>query len=161
LKSDLAQTFAKIVCAQILPDRPIGMVDAVRTKMHAIREALPANLINNAILKRFDAADYFGAAPKSIVLKAITEAINADEGHKVSKKIKAEIGKFAIANIGNKLGWVPKEMRTPQYVGPKPAPAAAKAKATPAKKAAAKKAAKAKTPAKAKPAAKKSAKKKA
>jgi ParB family chromosome partitioning protein len=161
LKSDLAQTFAKIVCAQILPDRPIGMVDAVRTKMHAIREALPANLINSAILKRFDAADYFGAAPKSIVLKAITEAINADEARKVSGKTKAEIGKFAIANVGNKIGWVPKEMRTPQYVGPKPTPTAAKAKATPAKKAAAKKAVKAKSPAKAKPAAKKTAKKKA
>lgn len=158
LKSDLAQTLAKIVCAQILPDRPIGMVDAVRTKMHAIREALPANLINNAILKRFDAADYFGNAPKVLVLKAIGEAINPDEARKVSKKTKAEIGKFAIANIGNKIGWVPKEMRTPAYVGPKPTPAAAKA--APAKKIAVKKAAKAAT--KAKPAAKKkTAKKKA
>lgn len=139
LKSGLAQVLAKIVCAQILPDRPIGMVDAVRTKMHAIREALPANMINNAILKRFDASDYFGSAPKSFVLKAIGEAINPDEARKVSSKPKAEVAKFAISNIGNKIGWVPKEMRTSQYVGPQPTPAAAKAAPT---KASPKKAAK-------------------
>lgn len=138
IKSPIAQVLTKIVVSQINAEQPHHTPHSVMTKMHAIREAMPANLVNNAILKRFDAQDYFKSAPKSFVLKAIGEAINADEARKVASKTKAEIAKFAIANIGNKIGWVPKEMRCSHYVGPKPAPAATKA--TLAKKPAAKKA---------------------
>jgi ParB family transcriptional regulator, chromosome partitioning protein len=119
LKSPLAQLLGKIVCAQITVNGSMySMPDAVRTKLAAIREALPASLINNAILKRFDAADYFGNAPKPVLLKAIAEAINPEEARKVAGKKKADLGKFALANLG-KSAWVPKEMRTLHYVGPK------------------------------------------
>lgn len=118
LKSPLAQLLGKIVAAQITVNGSVySMPDAVRTKLAAIRDALPASLINNAILKRFDAEDYFGNAPKPVLVKAITEAINPEEARKVAGKSKSELGKFALANLG-KTGWVPKEMRTPHYVGP-------------------------------------------
>lgn len=125
LKSPLGQLLGKIVCAQITVNGSMySMPDAVRTKLGAIRDALPASLINNAILKRFDASDYFGNAPKPVLLKAIAEAINPEEARKVANKKKADLGKFALANLG-KTAWVPKEMRTPAYVGPKIGKAAA------------------------------------
>jgi ParB family chromosome partitioning protein len=118
LKSPLAQLLGKIACAQITVNGSMySMPDAMRTKLAAIREAVPASLINNAILKRFDASDYFGNAPKPVLLKAIAEAINPEEARKVANKKKVDLGKFALANLG-KTAWVPKEMRTPHYVGP-------------------------------------------
>lgn len=129
LKSPLAQLLGKIVCAQITVNGSMySMPDAVRTKLAALREALPASLINNAILKRFDASDYFGNAPKPVLLKAIAEAINPEEARKVAGKTKSDLGKFALANLG-KSGWVPKEMRTPHYVAPTIAKSAAAAPA--------------------------------
>lgn len=125
LKSPLAQLLGKIVAAQIAVNGSIySMPDSVRTRLAAIREALPASLINNAIHKRFDASDYFGNAPKPVLLKNIAEAINPEEARKVAGKSKSDLGKFALANLG-KSGWVPKEMRTPHYVGPTIAKSAA------------------------------------
>jgi ParB family chromosome partitioning protein len=75
-----------------------------------------------AMRKVFDAEDYFNSVPKAICLAAITEAINSDEARKIGGKPKADIAKFAIANVP-KTGWLPRELRTAHYDGP-----AAKAK---------------------------------
>jgi ParB family chromosome partitioning protein len=115
--SPFADVLARTICAQIIPDRPFSMPDTVRTKLPSIRQALTVDVFTNAIIERFDGKDYFGSAPKGIVLKAISEAINPDEARKVAKKSKAEIGKFAIANV-TKTGWLPKELRTMHYRGP-------------------------------------------
>jgi ParB family chromosome partitioning protein len=61
--------------------------------------------------------NYFSTAPKGFVLKAIGEAINADEARKIAGKSKPEIWKFALANIP-RTGWLPKELRTVHYKGP-------------------------------------------
>ena len=78
-------------------------------------------LRSSAIAKRFDAKDYFGGAPKVIMLKAIKEAVNAEltasQVRDLVDSTKAEIGKFALANVV-KTGWLPKELRTPHYAGP-------------------------------------------
>lgn len=127
---------AGIVAEQIRPEQKFHMPPAVTNKLKVLREELDAGAMNTAIAKRFDAKDYFGGAPKVIVLKAIKEAINADEARKLADSTKAEIGKFALANVV-KTGWLPKELRTPHYAGPgsvgfkKPSTAAAKPEAEP------------------------------
>jgi ParB family chromosome partitioning protein len=128
--SPFAEVLARTICAMIVPDRPYAMPDQVRTKLPSIRQTLAADVFNAAIAKRFDAEDYFSSAPKGIVLKAIAEAINQEEARKLTGKTKADIWKFALANVG-KTGWLPKELRTVHYRGPgsegykKPAGAAA------------------------------------
>lgn len=115
--SPLFETLAKVICAQIIPDSPFRMPDAVRTKLPTIRQVLNAGVFNTALVKRFDAENYFASAPKGFVLKAIGEAINPDEARKVASKSKVEIAKFALANLG-RTGWLPKELRTVHYKGP-------------------------------------------
>ncbi len=135
----LGCVLAGIVADQIRPEQKFHIPPSVSNKLAALRAALPAAAVNAALAKRFDAKDYFGGAPKVIVLKAIKEAINADEARKLIDKTKAEIGKFALANVV-KTGWLPKELRTPHYTGPgwdgykRPAPAAQHARAEPAKR---------------------------
>ncbi|MES5483597.1 hypothetical protein QMZ05_12635 [Bradyrhizobium sp. INPA03-11B] len=125
LKSPLAQVLARLVCSQINVNGTSVHIysHGVKDKLPAMRDALPAELFNKAIAKHFDATDYFSNAPKPLVVKAISETINPDEARKAAAGSKADLAKFAIANVG-KSGWLPKELRTPHYVGP-----AAKAKA--------------------------------
>lgn len=118
LKSPLAGALAKIVCAQIrVNGSHVNMPDEIRTKMTALREALPAAIISATIAKHFDADDYFANAPKGLVLKAIAEAINPDEARKLAAKTKSDVGKFAKVNVA-KTGWLPKELRTTHYKPP-------------------------------------------
>ncbi|MCP1832808.1 hypothetical protein [Bradyrhizobium sp. USDA 4545] len=129
LKSPLAQVLARLVCSQInVNGASIHIYShGVKDKLPAMREALPAELFNKAIAKHFDATDYFSNAPKPLVVKAIAETINPDEARKAAAGSKAELAKFAIANVG-KSGWLPKELRTPHYAVGAPV---AKAKAAP------------------------------
>jgi ParB family chromosome partitioning protein len=116
--SPLAEVLAKTICAQIVPDRPFSMPDAVRTKLPSIRQALAPEIFKAAMAKRFEAENYFSSAPKAFVVRAIAEAINPDEARKASSgKTQPEIWKFALANLG-KTGWLPKELRTVHYNGP-------------------------------------------
>lgn len=94
-----------------------------------ICNAMAPKGINAALRATFDAKDYFDSVPKALCLRAITEAVNADEARKVSGNPKADIAKFATANVP-KTGWLPPELRTTHYDGP-----TAKAKAAPAAKA--------------------------
>jgi ParB family chromosome partitioning protein len=135
--SPFADVLARTICAMINPDHVFHMPDAVRTKLPTIRQALNATVFNEAIHVRFKAEDYFSSAPKGFVLKAIVEAINQDEARRLSGKTKAEIWKFALANV-TKTGWLPKELRTVHYRGPgsegykKPAAAPAGKRSEPA-----------------------------
>lgn len=116
-ESPLAEVMAKTICSMITPDRVFSMPDGVRTKLPTIRQALDENVFNAAMAKRFDPKDYFSNAPKPLVLKAISEAINPDEARKISTKTKADIWKWALDNLA-KTGWLPKELRTVHYKGP-------------------------------------------
>lgn len=132
-ESPLAEVMAKTICSMITPDRAYSMPDGVRTKLPTIRQALDENVFNAAMAKRFDAKDYFSGAPKPLVLKAVSEAINPDEARRLASKTKADIWKWALDNLA-KTGWLPKELRTVHYKGPgsdgykKPAPDAQGAK---------------------------------
>ena len=70
-----------------------------------------------ALRDQFDAADYFGGAPKPLIVQAIREALIEDEARKAEKLKKAELVDFAIANV-LPTGWLPPELRAPTYPGP-------------------------------------------
>jgi ParB family chromosome partitioning protein len=144
-ESPFAQLMAKVICAQIVPESKWRTPDAIRTKLPSIRQVLIADVFNVAIAKRFDAQDYFSSAPKGFVLKAVGEAISPDTAKSISARTKADIWKFALANLP-RTGWLPKELRTVHYKGPgsegykrpegqsvaPPPPAASERKAAPA-----------------------------
>lgn len=114
---ELVQLLAKIIASQIKPDRPSWMPREVGDNLEKIASLMTGAKINAHLRKAFDANDYFSGAPKSFVLKAITEAVNADEARKIGGKTKADIAKFALANVV-KNGWLPPELRTAHYDGP-------------------------------------------
>lgn len=114
---ELVRLLAGIVAAQIKPERPSWMPREVSDNLEKIAKLMTGAKVNAHIRKQFDAKDYFGGAPKPFLLKAISEAINADEARKVSAKPKSEIARFAIANVP-KTGWLPPELRTAHYDGP-------------------------------------------
>ncbi len=115
--SSLGYLLANIVASQIDVNRPYGIPSDVERNLTAIRNIITKSVMNEHQRKTFDASDYFGGAPKAFNLKAITEAVGADAARKLTGKTKAEIAKFAIANV-SKTGWLPKELRTANYDGP-------------------------------------------
>jgi ParB family chromosome partitioning protein len=119
VNSPLFETLAKICCAQIIPDSPFRMPDALRTKLPSLRQTLNPGVFNTAIAKRFDADDYFNSAPKGLLIKALAEAVNPDEARKAVKAHPTSAGlrTFAQVNV-MKTGWLPKELRSVHYKGP-------------------------------------------
>lgn len=100
----------------------------------ALIEALNSKAFNEAMRSAFDAKDYFDAVSKDMCLAAIAEAVNADEARKLAGRPKAEVAKFAVANVP-KTGWLPPELRTVHYDGASAkAKAAAKSRLAPKKK---------------------------
>jgi ParB family chromosome partitioning protein len=112
--SPLAARLASIVAQQIEPDRPYGLPSVIANGLDAIRDGITPKVMDEHQRKAFDRADYFGQVPKAFNLRAITEAINADEARKLSGKKKVEIARFALANVG-KTAWLPTELRTSHY----------------------------------------------
>lgn len=78
---------------------------------------LPPKVLNEALRKAFDPKLYFENVSKAFLFTAITEAMGADTFEKVSKGSKAELAKYAVANVA-KTGWLPVELRSPHYDGP-------------------------------------------
>lgn len=143
---EVAITLAKIVANQITPDRINYMPREVREKLSAISDGLTPKVMNEALRKRFDATRYFSSAPKNIVIKAIEESLGSEQAKVYAPGTKVKAWKFAVANVP-KTGWLPRELRTAHYDGPKAATAKGakvttlktkKAKAKPASKAPAK-----------------------
>jgi ParB family chromosome partitioning protein len=97
----------------------------------AIMDAIDPKVMNAALRKAFDGKGYFESCGKAFCAAALNEAVNADEARKASTMKKAELAKFAFKNVGD-TGWLPKELRTSHYDGPR---AKAKSKAKSAAKA--------------------------
>jgi len=85
-----------------------------RQGARTLADALDGNAMYVAQRERCDFEDYFSSAPKAIILKAITEAINEDEARKASALKKAELAAFALKNVVP-TGWLPPELRTRCY----------------------------------------------
>jgi len=112
--SPLAKRLASIVAQQIDPERPYGLPSVIKNSLDAIRDGITPKVLDEHQRKAFDRADYFGQVPKAFNLRAITEAVNADEARKLAGKKKVEIARFALANVG-KTAWLPTELRTSHY----------------------------------------------
>lgn len=80
----------------------------------ALADALDGNNVYVALRQRFDFDDYFKSVPKATLLKAITEAINADEARKAATLKKAELVEFALTNVPP-TGWLPPQLRSASY----------------------------------------------
>jgi len=119
LGTPLAQILGKLVLSQVKVNGSVVSCysHGTREKLPAMREAMPAAIVNAKIAARFDAEDYFGSAPKGFVIKAIAEAINPDEARKAAQGSKRELAVFATKNLKGS-GWVPKELRTLHYKAP-------------------------------------------
>lgn len=123
-----AAMLAAMVAAQIRPGSRFNAApEPVKGKFDAMIAAIAPKVMNAAMRTAFNAKDYFENCGKAFCLAAITEAVNADEARKVSKGKRAEIAKFALVNVG-KTPWLPKELRTAHYDGPKGKTAKAKTK---------------------------------
>lgn len=132
--NDFAALLARLVAGMIRPASNYSSAPAeVMRAYDSIMKSIAPKVMNAALRKAFDAKGYFEGCGKSFCLAAITEAVNADEARKVSKNKKGEIAKFALTNVG-KTRWLPKELRTSHYDGPKGKSAAKLATKAKAKK---------------------------
>jgi ParB family chromosome partitioning protein len=103
-----------------------------RDEDRALLEALDAKKLNAELRASFDAADYFAG----VTAQACKEAIALCDPKQpiTGKEKKSELAKLATdlvkkSNAGGKAGYLPPEMRTSKYDGPKAAKPVAKAKA--------------------------------
>jgi ParB family chromosome partitioning protein len=134
-RDEFTTLLGRIIASQIAPaSRWNALPSEVDKHLDAIVAGIAPKVASAAFRKAFDAKDYFASAPKSFVIAAIAEAVNADEARKMDGQKRSEIAKFAMANVV-KTGWLPKELRTVHYDGPQ---AKAKAKSAAKTKTAAK-----------------------
>ncbi len=89
----------------------------------AVLNSLSAPVLQEQLLKEFDADDYFDRAPGAMALAALAEMKAEDSVPKGAKK--AAIAKVA-ATCARAASWLPPQLRTKDYDGPKAAPAKAK-----------------------------------
>jgi ParB family chromosome partitioning protein len=101
----------------------------------ALCNALDGAAMIAAIRKRWDAKDYFANVAGALRMKAAVDALGDDTARALSKLKKDEAVKWCVTNIPP-TGWLPPELRTAHYHGPK---VKAAARVKPAKKAAKKK----------------------
>ncbi len=75
--------------------------------------------VHEAITAAFDAEDYFKSVSRAVILYALGEAGLAGEGdRKAAKMPKAELVAFATTSLPQR-GWLPPELRTVHYAGPR------------------------------------------
>lgn len=109
--------YSKLLASMIVPHAIYQTPHQLRDKMKALRDDLPSTAMQGHLFKRFDRADYFTAAPKAAVLKAIIETCGADAVKPLAKKPRGVITKFASANVSK--DWLPPAMRHKGYKPPK------------------------------------------
>lgn len=106
----------RLVCAQALD---FETLNAERPPLKdkgvaALIDELPAKQFSSAILKLFDAKDYFSSCSGAVCAAAIKEI---DPKHPLKMKGKAAAEKVAIA-LAVKHDWLPLFLRTSHYAGP-------------------------------------------
>ncbi|WP_342108707.1 hypothetical protein [Methylobacterium sp. SI9] len=79
--------------------------------------AIEADVLAARVQERFDAAAFFGSAPKTVSIAAIEEACGAEAAARAAKLKKGQIVELAVAEV-MPTGWLPGEIRWPGYAGP-------------------------------------------
>ena len=126
---DLSKRFARLVGASLnlqnaSPDRLlVGDREEVQDEdVAALVHFLPTKWMQAALRAEFDADEYFEGAPGQMALDAL-----ADCGVPAPKNAKkAALAKVA-SEVCKKVGWMPPQLRTSGYAGPKARPAPKKA----------------------------------
>lgn len=90
-------------------------------------EAMNGTRVTDAIVRAFDAKDYFASVSMPAIVDAVKCSMGADHAAKVAKMKKPDAAKFAAANVPGK-GWLPALLRTEHYTGPIEIEAAKKVK---------------------------------
>lgn len=112
-KDDLSALLAGLT-ARMIVGRGHGYVPAaIDQGMTKIADAIAPKIMGAALLKAFDAKDYFAR----INAKQCLLAIAAMGDGKTTAGKKAELAKAALA-LQQKTNWLPKEMRVISYAGP-------------------------------------------
>lgn len=89
-----------------------------RSENLALLNALDSDALSDALLKRFDAEDYFKSAPAAVIISAIEETMGAGRKMKTLQgKKKKELVEIAMQQVVP-MGWLPTELRTAAYTGP-------------------------------------------
>jgi ParB family chromosome partitioning protein len=94
--------------------RPQATASAVRDILDDARDQIDAAVMKTALLKHFDADDYFANAPRAMAFAAMRDM--KIEPLKNAKK--AALAKQA-TDAAKKAGWLPPQFRTKGYAGPK------------------------------------------
>lgn len=74
-------------------------------------EQLHSGVMLAAMVKHFDAADYFGSVSKELIVEAVGEACGKEQAAAVAKMKSGEAKAYAIKNVGKKTAWLPKALR--------------------------------------------------
>jgi ParB family chromosome partitioning protein len=92
-------------------------LDPETSDAHVVCDAIDAKAMNKALRDRFDAADYFAGASKTIAIAALKECDPNYNVSGLSAMKKAEIATTA-ADQAISFGWLPPELRIKGYDGP-------------------------------------------
>lgn len=84
---------------------------------HIVCDVLDAKAMNAALRDKFDAADYFASASKTIAIAALKECDPNFNTAALASMKKSEVGTTA-ADQAISHGWLPPELRTKHYDGP-------------------------------------------
>jgi ParB family chromosome partitioning protein len=86
--------------------------------VQALVAAMDPKFVRGAIGDQFDVKDYFAGVNLEACVAAVRNAIGDENASKVAKMKKADAAKFCVANIPA-TGWLPRELRTVHYDGPR------------------------------------------
>ena len=112
-KDKLFCLFAQACNDLIDAARPQATASAVRDVLEEARDEIDAGVMKAALLKHFDAEDYFSNAPRAMALEALRDL--KIEPLKNAKK--AATAKQA-TDAATKAEWLPPQLRTKRYAGP-------------------------------------------
>lgn len=105
--------FAQIA-AQAISIIGIGLDDEGLSDLF---EAMNGTRVTDAIMREFDAKDYFSSIGMQFIVDAVAVSMSSDHAAKVAKMKKPDAIKFATSNIP-KTGYLPKQLQTRWYTGP-------------------------------------------
>jgi hypothetical protein len=75
-----------------------------------IARSIDEKKLKAAMVKQFDAADYFASVSKEMIWQAVDEALGADHSARVAKMKAAEAREYATKHVP-KTGWLPEPLR--------------------------------------------------
>ncbi len=114
-KDDLGTLLASLTAKMIQPTSQLyqGMMPyAVNEAMGKIADAIAPKIMNAALLKAFDAEDYFKGAPAKLRVRALEDMDCFSRPTKAGEVIKL------CTETAEKKKWLPPELRTSHYDGP-------------------------------------------